>query len=141
MASAKRAEFFLDSNFAIALINAKDQHHAGAVSLARQLVGKARLLTSEAVVFEIANALAKPRYRKNTIGFLRDLLTGEDTEVVRVSPALFTAAFHLYSEREDKAWSLTDCLSFLLMHEHGLANALTNDEHFAQAGFKALLRD
>jgi predicted nucleic acid-binding protein len=141
MASARRAEFFLDSNFAIALINAKDQHHAAATSLARRLVGKAKLLTSEAVVFEIANALSKPRFRKNTADFLRDLLLGEDTEVIHVSPALFRAAFHLYSEREDKGWSLTDCLSFVLMHEHGLSAALTNDEHFEQAGFKALLRD
>lgn len=141
MASARRAEFFLDSNFAIALINAKDQHHAGAVTIARKLVGKARLLTSEAVVFEVANALSKPKFRKATADFIRDLLNGEDTEVIHVTPALFTAALHLYSEREDKAWSLTDCLSFVLMREHGLNEALTNDDHFEQAGFKALLRN
>ena len=46
----------------------------------------------------------------------------------------------LYRERADKEWPLTDCISFVVMQEHGLAEALTADHHFEQAGFKALLK-
>lgn len=38
------------------------------------------------------------------------------------------------------AWSLTDCSSFIVMEERGLADAMTADRHFEQAGFRALLR-
>ena len=40
-----------------------------------------------------------------------------------------------------KEWGLTDCVSFLVMQDRGLTDALTTDEHFQQAGFRALLRE
>jgi hypothetical protein len=45
----------------------------------------------------------------------------------------------LFADRPDKNWSLTDCVSFVVMHGEGLTEALTGDNHFEQAGFKALL--
>jgi len=45
----------------------------------------------------------------------------------------------LFRNRPDKAWSLADCTSFVVMADHHLAEALTCDPHFAQAGFRALL--
>jgi predicted nucleic acid-binding protein len=45
----------------------------------------------------------------------------------------------MYRDRPDKAWSLTDCISFEVMREAGLTDALTADEHFRQAGFRAVL--
>ena len=45
----------------------------------------------------------------------------------------------LYNARDDKDWSLTDCISFIVMKEHGITEALTGDRHFEQAGFRALL--
>jgi len=54
---------------------------------------------------------------------------------------MFSRAFELYSERPDKDWSLTDCVSFVLMKEQALDRALTADIHFVQAGFRALLRE
>jgi hypothetical protein len=46
----------------------------------------------------------------------------------------------LYAARPDKEWSLTDCVSFLVMQDHGVTEALTADHHFEQAGFVALLK-
>jgi len=47
----------------------------------------------------------------------------------------------LYARRPDKSWSLTDCISFVVMTDRGLTEALTGDHHFEQAGFRALLRE
>jgi len=52
----------------------------------------------------------------------------------------FESAFDSYRSKSDKEWSLTDCASFVLMRERGLAEALAHDQHFEQAGFVALLR-
>ena len=52
----------------------------------------------------------------------------------------FDRALELYERRADKDWSLTDCLSFLVMEDRGIRDALTADHHFEQAGFRALMR-
>jgi len=46
----------------------------------------------------------------------------------------------LFAQRQDKDWSLTDCLSFVVMQDEGITQALTGDKHFEQAGFTALLK-
>ena len=46
----------------------------------------------------------------------------------------------LFEARPDKSWGLTDCTSFVVMQRDGIRDALTSDHHFAQAGFRALLR-
>ena len=60
-------------------------------------------------------------------------------EIIPASSHLFNAALELYRSRPDKDWGLTDCASFVAMGERGLSEALTTDEHFRQAGFRALL--
>ena len=45
-----------------------------------------------------------------------------------------------FRERPDKEWTLTYCISFVVMADERLTNALTGDHHFEQAGFKALLK-
>jgi len=62
-------------------------------------------------------------------------------EIVSLSSELFEEAFKLYKKRTDKGWGLTDCTSFIVMKSYGIIDALTTDEHFQQAGFRALLRE
>jgi uncharacterized protein len=45
------------------------------------------------------------------------------------------------SRIQDKAWGLVDCISFIVMREAGVNQALTFDQHFVQAGFQALMRE
>jgi uncharacterized protein len=61
-------------------------------------------------------------------------------ELLADSPELWEAGIRLHAERADKEWSLTDCISFIVMRERGIAQALAYDHHFEQAGFQALLR-
>lgn len=55
------------------------------------------------------------------------------------SRALLEEGISLYAARPDKDWSVTDCISFVVMRDEGMTHALTGDRHFEQAGFKALL--
>jgi hypothetical protein len=63
----------------------------------------------------------------------------ENTTIIPASPELLQSGLQLFGRRTDKHWSLTDCISFALMQEMGVANALTCDRHFEQAGFRAML--
>ncbi len=133
---------FLDSAFSIALAAPNDQYHAKALSLAEGIESDdTRLITTRAVVIEIGNALARPRYRQAAIALLEALEADPRVEIVPASEQLCRRGFQLYRDRRDKGWGLTDCLSFVVMQERGLTEALTPDEHFQQAGFRALLRE
>jgi uncharacterized protein len=61
-------------------------------------------------------------------------------KIIKANDALFQAGMNLYRNRPDKGWSLTDCISFVVMREHAVQEALTGDHHFEQAGFTALLK-
>jgi predicted nucleic acid-binding protein len=72
---------------------------------------------------------------------LLEALNNDKTiEVVPIRDELYRDGLQLYKDRIDKDWSLTDCISFLVMQERRLTDALTTDRHFEQAGFRALLR-
>lgn len=47
----------------------------------------------------------------------------------------------LYEQRPDKEWSQTDCVSFKIMEEQIIFEALAYDKHFVQAGYTALMRN
>jgi predicted nucleic acid-binding protein len=62
-------------------------------------------------------------------------------EIIPLTDQLYFRALQLFQEREDKEWGLTDCISFVVMDDEGITEALTADGHFRQAGFHALLLD
>jgi len=135
-------EVFLDAAYAIALSVPKDLYHDRAVLLADQLEAtRTRLVTTRAVLLEIGNALSKQRYRHAAVELLQSLETDPLVTIVPLSEKLYEDAFTLYSQRPDKEWGLTDCVSFIVMLQCKITEALTTDEHFQQAGFRALLLD
>jgi predicted nucleic acid-binding protein len=86
------------------------------------------------------NGFSSPEDRPKGHAALGDIRARPEWEVIEASPELFTAGVAIHRQHVDKAWSLTDCLSFLVMRERGILRALTYDHHFEQAGFEALLR-
>jgi len=60
---------------------------------------------------------------------------------VLLTKDLYIPAFNLFKQRKDKEWGLVDCLSFIVMQNRGITDALTADTHFQQAGFRALLKN
>ncbi|HSH82834.1 MAG TPA: PIN domain-containing protein [Herpetosiphonaceae bacterium] len=120
---------------------ATDAHHQHAIELADQIeMAQTHMVTARAVVIEIGNALSKPRYRSAAVALIDALEADPRVEIVPVTEALYSQALILFRARPDKKWGLTDCISFVVMHERGIADALTTDEDFEQAGFRALLR-
>ena len=134
-------EVFLDTGFTIALSVESDEHHERAVELAEQLEAeKTRLVTTRAILLETGNALSKERYRQAAVALLDALEEDSSVEIVPLSEELFAKAFELFRNRPDKEWGLVDCVSFIVMRERELTEALTPDKHYEQAGFRALLR-
>lgn len=128
---------FADTSFYVALFGPGDVHHATAVGLSREL--RRVVVVTEFVLLELANALARASSRKLFVDLLPQLRTNPNVIVVAVSPELFARGYSLYADRADKDWSLTDCISFVVMEQEGITDALTADRHFEQAGFTALL--
>jgi predicted nucleic acid-binding protein len=135
-----RRPIFLDTAYVNALVNTRDQWHDAAVQWQRKLSAeKRRLVTTEFVLVEIADGLAAVRFRGQAVQVIATLQASTLVEIIPASSQLFTAALELYRSRGDKDWGLTDCASFVVISERGLSEALTTDDHFRQAGLRALL--
>ncbi len=129
---------FADSTFYVALLLNRDFNHAKAKQIAQAWSGA--VVTTEYVLTEVANHLSGSGSGRATFGvFLDDIASDVNSAIVGSSPELWRRGIDLYRNRADKQWSLTDCISFVVMQDQGATEALTADHHFEQAGFKALL--
>jgi predicted nucleic acid-binding protein len=129
---------FADTFYYAALLSPKDVSHEAAVLWGSDCRGPR--VTTEFVLVELANAYSNPAVREVFRVFLEELQADPDAILVPASTELFREGLELFLDRPDKEWSLTDCISFVVMKKRGLKDALTADHHFDQAGFKALLR-
>lgn len=129
---------FADTFYYIALLNQADTKHRRAVELTRGFCGT--MVTTTAVLGELADGAARSVRRAAAAAFIVELSRDPDVVIVPADLPLFDRGMALYADRPDKDWSLTDCISFVVMREHGINRALTGDHHFEQAGFVALLR-
>ena len=129
---------FGDTFFFLAFLSPSDKWHDAAVALMDHYAGQ--LVTTEYVLVELANAMADPRDRLACGDFIEALRSDHDVQIAASAPALFEQGLNLFRARFDKRWSLTDCISFVVMEQESLREALTGDHHFEQAGFVALLR-
>lgn len=134
-------ECFVDTVCWIALLNKDDELYELADNEYKGLLKSGfHLITTTAVLNETANALCKPPFRQSVIQFYQQLQKSSLVEIIFVDKELWAAGWQLYEQRSDKQWSLTDCISIIVMQERNLTDVLTNDKHFTQAGFKAIFR-
>ena len=134
-------EVFADAGYWIALFNPRDRLHSKALTVSQNIKGQ-RIVTSQAVLTEFLNYFAAfgTQFRQKAVQVIKSLQQSADVEIVVQTPEQFEAALVLYSQRPDKEWGLTDCNSFLIMHQREIREVLAHDEHFLQAGFIPLLR-
>ena len=134
------SKLFLDTSFAIALVSPRDQHHTSAAAMMTLIEAHGiPLVTTRAVIVEVGNALSKRALRSRAVALL-DLYDQDPlVEVTPLSEELYERGREYFRRHRDKEWSLADCISFVVMRERGLTDALTADGHFRQAGFRPLL--
>jgi predicted nucleic acid-binding protein len=128
---------FADASYYVALLSPRDQYHEVAVRVSGEL--RRPIVVTEFVLIEVSNALAQVESRARAAGLWAHLNNDPSVTVVPASTKLIGEGLTLFAQRSDKNWSLTDCISFVVMQERGLTEALTADHHFEQAGFAALL--
>jgi predicted nucleic acid-binding protein len=127
---------FVDTSYVIALMNVRDQFHLQAVELANRFAGEP-LITTDAVLLEIGNALAR-NFKLEAAAIIEQFLAADEVTIVHLTPELFTKGFALYRQYQDKTWSLVDCISIVVMREASISRVLGFDSHFVQAGFTVL---
>lgn len=132
---------FLDTAYAIALSSEEDSLHELALRIADDLEEQQTdMVTTQAVLLEIGNALSKKRFRHAAVALLQALESDPKVEIVPFSQELYDKGFDLFRKRPDKDWGLIDCVSFIVMQEQGITQALTTDDHYRQVGFQVLMR-
>ena len=129
---------FADSFYFLALWNADDRGHAKALAFTSGY--REAMLTTDWVVVELGDALARPPNRERFLRLFQVLQQQPELTIIPASRLLLQQGLNLYENRPDKEWSLTDCISFAVMQKEGLTEALTGDKHFEQAGYVALLK-
>ena len=133
-----RNRVFADTHYFLALIIPRAETHQQANEFAQQFMGE--LVTTAWVMAEVANALGDTRHRAAFPLLLDGLNRNPQAVVIPPDAQLFDAGVELYRQRPDKGWSLTDCISFIVMEREGITEALTGDHHFEQAGFSVLFK-
>ena len=130
---------FADTFFYLAILNPRDQAHGQAIAESDAFTG--RIITTEWVLTELADALSDPAEREKVAGMISVLEQDKNVTIVPATSDLFHRGLSLFIQRLDKEWSLTDCISFTVMQERRLQRSWTGDHHFEQAGFTAVFRE
>ncbi len=129
---------FADTFYFLALLDSREERHPEAAAASRDL--QLRLVTTEWVLTEFGDAYCHPQDRADFVALYHSLLDHPRIKIVPAETHLFQRGVKLFEARPDKEWSLTDCLSFIVMRDEAISEALTGDKHFEQAGFTALLK-
>lgn len=135
-----REQLFLDTAFIQALLNSRDDYHQQAKRLLPRVRAASEVWITEAILVEVGNALSANN-RDGAVHFIQQCYRTDNINVVSVDTALLMQALALYQSRPDKDWGLADCISFIVMQQQNLTDAVTSDRHFIQAGFQILMRD
>ncbi len=133
----KSAKVFADASYWLALMRENEAAHSRAV--AESKIGR-RIITTEFVVLELGNACHRASDHADFLKLVATIRENRRIEIVPLDSRSLNRGLRRMAERPDKDWSLTDCVSFLVMEDEGLTSALTTDRHFEQAGFVAVLR-
>ena len=130
-------DLFLDTSGLLCVLDEADWRHNSAA----QFFGQAkRLFTTNYVLTEFVPLSQSRKIRRDdSLNFLIDLCFLPRLELILIDENLHDQAMELLKNRLDKNYSLCDAVSFVVMREHGLTEALTTDKHFEQENFIKLL--
>jgi|688.fasta_scaffold31926_9 predicted nucleic acid-binding protein len=130
-------DFFLDTSFVLALELKDERHHQAAKSYWQSMAKASPRLITTSYVFDEVVTFFNSRSRHDKAVVVGDrLLNSKITNLIQVDEKLFLQAWQYFQYHRDKSYSLTDCISFLVMKQMKIQTALTLDKHFSQAGFE-----
>lgn len=134
-------DIFVDtSGFYALLIKRDDKHREAGKQLREARRRKRRFITSDYVLDETATLLKARGHVHLLKSFFDRVLESQACRIEWTDPDRFHDARAFFLKHADQAWSFTDCLSFRIMHDLRLGEALTKDAHFHAAGFTVLLK-
>lgn len=128
----------LDTSGLLSLYHRSELHHSEA---ARIVSSTGKIVTHNLVLAEfvpLAHSRGFPR--RQTLDAIRNLFANPMVDVMFIGNSLHDEGIDLLQKRMDKTWSLCDAVSFVLMKQLNITEALTTDHHFEQAGFIRLLK-
>ncbi len=132
------AVVFVDTFYWVALVNRLDVSHQKTIDFARSYSGQS--VTTEWILTEVADGFSRPQHRPRLQQLRQLWQTDQRLTIVEANHELFERGLDYFCNRLDKSWSLTGCISFVVMKDKGISEALTADHHFEQAGFVPLLK-
>lgn len=128
--------YFGDTSYWLALELSDDQNHATALTHWQSLVKTSFSVVITSYVFdETVTYLNSRNHHEKAVEVGENFLLSSTIEIVHVDEDLFFEGWVMFQQYQDKRYSLTDCISFLVMKRKDLETALTFDKHFSQAGF------
>jgi len=130
---------FADTFYWVALIHAKDQWHRQ-VRAFSALIQDNPLVTTDLVLVEYLNFFAKfdQPMKQGVVRFYHQLKISPNLQIISIDSRLIQSGVELYANRLDKGYSLTDCVSMIVMKQMGIYEILTHDKHFTQEGLTIL---
>jgi uncharacterized protein len=131
----RRAGVFLDTGYLVALEDADDENHRTAREHLDGLGRMSTLTTTSYVLDEVVTFFNVRGQHAKAVEVGERLLGSPSVEMIHVGEDLLRRGFGLLQVRPDKDYSLTDCVSFVLMRERGISVAFAFDRHFEQEGF------
>lgn len=132
---------FIDTSHFIASIIPRDAFHNTARRVANELTG-ARFVTAEWIFIELLDHVCDlgPGARAAGLALIDEVRREANITIVPYASELFERGIDLYRRRQDKSYSLTDCMSMVVCAEQEIREVLTTDHDFEQEGFTILLK-
>ena len=130
---------FLDTGYLIALETSDDENHRAASRHWKTFRRKLPpLVTTSLVLSETVTFFNSRGQHAKAVEVGNMLLESPSVALVQVDETLLQPTWEYFQKHADKSYSLTDCISFVVMKDRGISRALAFDKHFFQAGFTKL---
>jgi uncharacterized protein len=128
---------FLDTSYLLALELSNDQNHRAALKHWRSMIKSLPPLITTSYIFdEVITYFNSRGYHSKAVEVGNRLLNSSSVQLIHIGEDLFMEGWQYFQKQEDKGYSFTDCISFIVMKNLGIETAFALDKHFVQAKFK-----
>jgi predicted nucleic acid-binding protein len=128
---------FLDTSYLLALELANDQNHQAAQAHWQQVtITENAFVTTSYIFDEVVTYFNSRNHHTKAVQVGNYLLLSPSVQLVHVDETLFYLGWAYFQQHQDKQYSLTDSISFIVMQQYDIQVAYTFDQHFTQAGLQ-----